>query len=270
MTRNELGDIFCPVWLFMHITTGDRTSIQRPLNLSFEMTRMHTSKRKSNALAAIIIFISVATAISPGLAAPTTSSNDPTAVVKAGVSDVLTLLKDKRIPLKERRDKLRVLASGYFDFQDMARSALGYHWHDLSARQRGEFVPLFADFIQDAYLSKMQESTVDKVRQEANTANIQFTRQIFDGSDYAQVFSSIVLQDQKDPLQVNYMMHRVDGQWRVYDVTVDAISVIANYRNQFNRVINNDGYDKLVADLKAKQQQLQEYMEHPPRVSGSS
>lgn len=58
-------------------------------------------------------------------------------------------------------------------------------------------------------------------------------------------------------------MHRRDGIWLIYDITLDAISVIANYRNQFNRVINNDGYDKLVADLKTKAAQLEQFMDHP-------
>jgi phospholipid transport system substrate-binding protein len=64
-------------------------------------------------------------------------------------------------------------------------------------------------------------------------------------------------------------MHQSDGQWQVYDVTVDAISLIANYRNQFNRIINNEGYPKLIADLEAKRQQLREYIDQEARTSAS-
>ena len=66
----------------------------------------------------------------------------------------------------------------------------------------------------------------------------------------------MIVQDQPNPLTVNYMLHQMNGQWMIYDITVDAISVIANYRNQFNRVINNDGYDKLVSILREKTQSL--------------
>jgi phospholipid transport system substrate-binding protein len=191
------------------------------------------------------------------------ASNDPMTVIQTGISQVLAVFRDTQMPLAQRRAKLRELAGHYFDFQDMARSALGYHWRDLTPEQRAEFVPLFADFIQNAYLSKLEDSGVKKIREEANRANIQYTRQSVDG-DYAQVFSAVTLENEKEPLQIDYMLHRKDGQWRIYDVTVAAISVIGNYRNQFNRVINNEGYDKLVADLKLKTQQLQEYMDHPP------
>jgi phospholipid transport system substrate-binding protein len=66
-----------------------------------------------------------------------------------------------------------------------------------------------------------------------------------------------VLQDQKDPIPVNYMMRLDAGEWKIYDITIDAISVIANYRNQFNRVLNTDGYDKLVSLIRQKTAGLQ-------------
>jgi phospholipid transport system substrate-binding protein len=151
----------------------------------------------------------------------------------------------------------------------MAKSALGYHWRALTPTQRNQFVPLFSEFLQDAYLSKMEQATVERIREEAKTANVRFLKQSYFSSDYAEVFSTVALQDQKDPLQVNYLMHQNDGQWRVYDVTVDAISLIANYRNQFNRVINNEGYPKLIADLQAKREQLRQYMNEEARNSTS-
>ncbi|MBV8775147.1 MAG: ABC transporter substrate-binding protein, partial [Deltaproteobacteria bacterium] len=68
---------------------------------------------------------------------------------------------------------------------------------------------------------------------------------------------------------VNYLLHQDNGQWRVYDVTIDAISLIANYRNQFNRVINSQGYPKLIADLQAKREQLRQYIDQEARTTGS-
>jgi phospholipid transport system substrate-binding protein len=64
-------------------------------------------------------------------------------------------------------------------------------------------------------------------------------------------------------------MHKAGAQWRIYDVSIDEISVIANYRNQFNRVINNQGYLQLVADLRVKQQQLQQDLDHASLQEGS-
>jgi len=64
----------------------------------------------------------------------------------------------------------------------------------------------------------------------------------------------------KAPIQVNYMLRQDGGKWLIYDVTVDNISIAANYRNQFNRVINNQGFDTLLADLKRKQQGLEDQL----------
>jgi phospholipid transport system substrate-binding protein len=196
-------------------------------------------------------------------------SADPTTAVRTAVNDTIAVFKDKSLPLVDRREKLRALAARHFDFQDMARSALGYHWRDLTPAQRDQFVSLFTGFIEGAYLSKLREYSVQKVQQEVESVNIQFTRQTFDGPDYAQVYSTVVLHDLKEPVQVNYLMHRAGEQWRIYDLSVDAISVIANYRNQFNRVINNQGYMQLVADLRVKQQELQHDLDHPSASAGS-
>ena len=190
--------------------------------------------------------------------------SDPMARIQQGVHEVIAVFQDQRMSLTARREKLRVLADQYFDFADMAKSSMGYHWRDLTIAQRAEFVPVFTSFIQDAYLSKLQDYTVAKVQEEAKTAVITFSGELFDGPDDAEVRSNIVVHDQKDPLKVNYLMHRVDGVWRVYDLTVDAIDIIANYRNQFSRVMDNQGFVQLVGQLKAKQEQLRQYMDHPP------
>jgi phospholipid transport system substrate-binding protein len=197
-----------------------------------------------------------------GRALAMASSGDPTNEVKSTISDAVAIFKDNKSPLVQRREELHAIAARHFDFQDMARSALGYHWRALTPAQRNEFVPLFANFIQDAFLSKLQEYTVKKIQEQVQSVNVQYLKETFDDPDYAQVFTSVAMRDQKDPLQANYLMHRSGGRWRIYDVNVDAISVIANYRNQFNRVLNNDGYDKLAADLRAKQKQLQQYLDH--------
>jgi phospholipid transport system substrate-binding protein len=194
---------------------------------------------------------------------------DPMGVVQYGVKQVIAVFNNQQMPLNQRRDKLRSMSSEYLDFVSMAKSALGPHWRELGQSQRDEFVPLFADFIQDAYLSKLEQGTVEKVRQEATAAKIDFVRQAYFGHNYAEVYTTVKLQDQNDPLQVNFMMHRTDNGWRVYDLSIDAISIVGNYRTQFNRVINRSGYAVLVQDLKAKRQQLRTYMNQEMRSAAS-
>jgi phospholipid transport system substrate-binding protein len=162
------------------------------------------------------------------------------------VNEALRVLADKQTPMPQRQKALRELLEPRFDFTEMSRSALGYHWKSLSPDQRAQFTEIFKNFIESAYLSKIGEYSGQRV---------EFLKQSSMGDGYAQVFTKIV-QSGKDPIPVNYLLEQKDGDWKVYDVTVDNISIIANYRNQFNRVINEQGFDKLLSDLKAKQQQL--------------
>jgi phospholipid transport system substrate-binding protein len=172
------------------------------------------------------------------------------ATVDQVVNTALPILRDKSTPVAQRRRKLRDLLEKHFDFADMARIALGYHWRELSQTQRAQFTQLFTAFIENAYLSKIQDYSGQKVA---------ILGQNSEGQGFARVASEIVQQG-KQPIKVDYLLRDMSGDWRIYDVTVDAISIIANYRNQFNRVINDQGFAKLMSDMKAKQQQLQASM----------
>jgi phospholipid transport system substrate-binding protein len=173
-------------------------------------------------------------------------ANSPMTVVQNTVNQALAVLRDKSAPLKERQDKLRQIVAQSFDFTAMARSALGYHWKELNPQQQQEFTNVFISFIEDSYLSKLNDYRGQQV---------QFIKASQEGSDYAQVNTNIV-REGKEPIHLDFRLMKEGGTWKIYDVTVDAISIIANYRNQFNRVMNNQGYDKLIQDLKEKQQAL--------------
>jgi phospholipid transport system substrate-binding protein len=177
---------------------------------------------------------------------PALAADDPMAVVQQTVNDALGVLRNKQVPPEQRRDQLRQIISRTFDFTEMSRSALGYHWKQITPAQQQEFTTVFTTFIEDSYLAKINDYSGQQV---------QFVRQTKDGAQYAEVATNIVQQG-KQPIAVNYRLLSENGQWQIYDVTVEAISIIANYRNQFNRVMNNQGYPKLIADLKSKQASL--------------
>ena len=200
-------------------------------------------------------------AVPAGAQAPmqvSVSSDDATASVKTIIDQSIVVFKDRGLSAPDRETKLRSIAESHFDFREMAKSAIGYHWKTLTPAQQAEFVPLFTTFIEDAYLSRIESYSVEKINQQIQSSMIQFIKQTSTGPDYAEVFSTVVLQDRKDPIAVNYEMRRDGSEWKIYDITIDAISVIANYRNQFNRVLNSDGYDKLVSIIRQKIQGLQQ------------
>jgi phospholipid transport system substrate-binding protein len=188
-------------------------------------------------------------AIGCGLAAaaPAYAQSTPMDVVKATVNQALEVLRDHSVPLAERQEKLRGIVSASFDFREMSRSAMGYHWRSLTPDQRKEFTGVFTTFIEDSYLAKISDYSdqhVDFLSWRNNG-----------GPEYAQVKTNIV-QSGKQPISFNFLLLDRSHGWKIYDVTVDAISIIANYRNQFNRVMNNKGYATLIGDLKSKQAAL--------------
>jgi len=202
-------------------------------------------KAAGRAVAILTAGVALATVFAAGRAVAA-AGGDPMAVVQQTVNGALAILRNKQVPAAQRRDQLKQIIAQSFDFTEMSRSALGYHWKQISADQQQEFTAVFTTFIEDSYLAKINDYSGQQV---------QFVRQRNDGPQYAQVETNIV-QAGKDPVAVNYRLLSENGQWKIYDVTVEAISIIANYRNQFNRVINNQGYPKLIADLKSKQQSL--------------
>jgi phospholipid transport system substrate-binding protein len=222
--------------------SGRNLRAAHPALVSFCLVRMALS-----AFAGAMLILTVIQAASPASvwAFPT-----PMDTVNQVINTSLPVLRDKKTPLPQRRRQLRDLLEHHFDFADMGRIALGYHWRELSATQRSQFTVLFTAFIENAYLNKIQDYSGQDVAVLGENS---------EGAGFSRVRSQII-QPGKQPIRVDYLLRELDGDWKIYDVTVDAISIIANYRNQFNRVINDQGFDKLMADMRAKQQQLQASM----------
>jgi phospholipid transport system substrate-binding protein len=213
------------------------------------MITLNSFQRLVRRRAVVILTLTAAIALSlaPSRFIATAWADDPMGVVKTTVNQALDVLRDSSTPLAQRQDKLRQIVATTFDFTEMAKSALGYHWKQITPAQQQEFTTAFVAFIEDSYLSKINDYRGQQVA---------FLKKSNDGPQYAQVNTDIIQPNGKDAIHVNYRLLKEDGTWKIYDVTVDAISIIANYRNQFNRVMNSKGYQTLIADLKAKQPAL--------------
>ncbi len=204
--------------------------------------------RRSRSSLMVIVFLACSTALfSVGallpIASAQTSAEETT---KEFVNRALQILRDKQKSVLEKRRELKPLMEARFDSAEMAKSTLGYHWRSLTMDQRADFTKLFTAFIEAAYLDKVQDYSGQ---------DVQFGQTRSLGPGYTAVDTKIV-QAGKEPIPVTYLLEKADDDWKVYDVTVDNISIIANYRNQFNRIINEEGFPKLMAVLREKQQQL--------------
>jgi phospholipid transport system substrate-binding protein len=194
-------------------------------------------------------------ALSLALALPALADQSPTDVVKGLVNPALQLLNDKSTPLKDRQQKLRQLVSpDVFDYTAMTRTAVGMHWKDLNSQQQQDITQAFTAFLRDSYISRIQDFSVDSVN---------YLGESDLGNGNTEVKTSIQQSGGQSPVQINYSLRKENGKWLIYDVAVDNISIAANYRNQFNRVINNQGFDALLSDLKRKQQGLEDQLGTP-------
>jgi len=167
----------------------------------------------------------------------------PTDQLRASVDEVIRILDDPSLkPVSrapERRAAIRKAADTIFDFSETAKRALGRHWRALSEQDRQEFVGLFADLLERAYLSKIETYSGEKIA---------YTGDSIDG-DLATVKTSFTTRKGTD-IPIDYRMLRQGDRWLVYDVSVEGVSLINNYRTQFNRIIQTSSYQDLVTRMK--------------------
>jgi len=169
----------------------------------------------------------------------------PTDQIKSTVEKALVVLNDPRLKppakLKERRDQLRQILFARFDFREMAKRALGSNWRRRTPQEQEEFVRLFTDVLERTYAEIIESYTDEK---------IVYVNERIDGT-YADVGSKI-LTSKGEEYSINYKAHLISNEWKVYDVVAENISLVNNYRSQFNRVIANASYEELVRRLRDK------------------
>lgn len=168
---------------------------------------------------------------------------DASLTTRTSLHNALSILRNTTPSLSEKRRELRQLAEPDFDFTGMARSSLGFRWRDLSPDQKTRFVQLFTAFIEDAYLNKIQDYSGE---------TIEFVKAAQTSTNAVEVYSKVI-KKKTNPIPLDFMLRRSGESWKIYDLEVDGISIIANYRNQFARVISRQGFDQLLVELKEKQ-----------------
>lgn len=179
-------------------------------------------------------------------AAPRTDLLTPTDQVRGTVNEITTILKNPALrgeaKKKERRDLLRKPLYARFDFTEMARRSLGAEWRNHSPKEQEEFTQLFTDLLERAYIEQIESYTNERFIYGKETID----------SDFAEVQSRIVTAKGEEYM-LNYRLRQAGKEWKIYDVVVENISLVNNYRSQFNRIISNQSYDELIRRLRDKQ-----------------
>lgn len=191
--------------------------------------------------------MTLAGALMIGVSVASAAAGVPTDQLKGAVDGVLKILDDPSLKgrLAERRAAVRKIANEIFDFSEIAKRSLARHWQPLSEAQRTEFVSLFADLLERSYISKIETYGGEK---------IQYTAERADG-DFATVSTKIVTKNGTE-VPVDYRMTKRADRWLVYDVSIEGVSLVSNYRTQFNKIIQTTSYNELVSKLRNKQDEL--------------
>ena len=169
--------------------------------------------------------------------------------VRKTVDEVVRIVSDKDLKKphneKKRREELKRAIGRIFDYGEMARRSLATHWKERSPAERNEFVLLYETLLENSYASKIESYDREK---------IVYDSEIKDG-DYAEVRSRVIT-SKRDEYTLNYRLLNEGGRWKVYDVVIEGVSLVSNYRSQFNKIITSQGYGELVKKLRTKSQEL--------------
>jgi len=199
-----------------------------------------TSRSKRNFFAAATFLLALA------LSAAQATAGVATDQIKETVDKALLVLKDPRLKAaaktQERRDQLRQILFARFDFTEMAKRSLGANWRRRTPQEQEEFVRLFTDLLERQYAGIIEAYTDEK---------IVYVGERLDGR-FAEV-NSKVMTSKGQEYSINYKAQLNGGDWKVYDVVAEDISMVNNYRSQFNRIISNSSYEELIRRMKGKQ-----------------
>lgn len=197
--------------------------------------------RARNSLIVIVTSLLLAFALTPAQA----GGGVPTDQIKATVDKAIVVLKDPRLKPnaknKERREQLKQILFARFDFTEMAKRALGANWRRRTLKEQEEFIQLFTELLERAYAETIESYTNEKI--------------VYIGEKLEGVYADVnskILTGKGEEFSINYKAHLIGSEWRVYDVIVENISMVNNFRSQFNRIIGNTSYEELIRRLRDK------------------
>jgi len=180
----------------------------------------------------------------------TAPAGEPQEKVRATVNSVLAVLQDKALQgpdnMQKRREMMRQAVFQRFGFEEMAQRSLGPYWQKRTPAEKKEFVALFGELIERSYINKIESYTGEQT--------VQYTKEIIDQDGNASVYTAVV--NKRDlNVEVVYRLLQRDGDWQVYDVIIEGVSLVNNYRTQFHNIVSQESYEALVKKLKLKLEQ---------------
>jgi len=210
------------------------------VNSSTEARRSRPSGRAARRILAVVVALFVAS-----LAAPAPSrAGEPTEQVRGAIDRVLEILKRKDLQAKDRRAERRTLLreeiSKAFDFDEMAKRSLGPAWRQRTPEERKEYVTLFRQVLENSYLGKVEAYQGEKIK---------YGKESVEEGRIATV-ATLIVTGKGQEIPLNYRMLKEAPGWRVYDVVIEEISLVNNYRSQFAGILQKSSFQDLLARLR--------------------
>ena len=191
------------------------------------------------------LFIILAASIMLATAAISSAEMSPTDSIRGSVDSILTLLQDKGLDQTTRRKEMRKVINERFDFRAMSQRTLATNWKKASGEQQQEFVELFSHLIENTYIGRVEAYTDEKVDYPGEKVK----------GDKAVVETLILTASANIP--IDYKVYRKkNGEWWVYDVIIEGISLISNYRSSYQEIMKKEGFDGLLTKMQAKIDEL--------------
>ena len=179
---------------------------------------------------------------------PSAWAGPATDQIRTRVDRIVKVLEDPELQKEsratERRATIRRVADEIFDFTEISQRSLGRHWQARTPAERAEFVTLFGGLLSDVYIARIEAYSGERILYVSEAAD----------GDYVTVRTRIVTK-QGTEIPVDYRMFQREDRWRVFDASIEGVSLVANYRAQFNSVIQRSSYQDLVTRLKTRQEE---------------
>ncbi len=169
--------------------------------------------------------------------------------VKKTVDQVVSIVSNpdfkKTRNESKKRAALKSAISRIFDYGEMAKRSMGVNWKARTKAEQKEFVGLFSTLLENSYAGKIESYNNEKIVYNGETVN----------GTYAEVKSRVITA-KRDEFTLDYRLMREGNRWMVYDVVIEGVSLVSNYRSQFNKIIVSQGYGELVKKLRSKSEEI--------------
>jgi len=171
----------------------------------------------------------------------TAYAGTPLDTIKGYINKVLAIVSDKSLPRDAKVKKIEVLYEQMFDEEELSRRSMGRNWKKLTPAQQKEFMPLFRQVLEKAYIDRILAY---------NNEKIVFSKQVMNSDTLAEVRSTVITSSREVPIVYRVILK--GGTWKAYDVVIENVSLVQNYRTQFNEILSKNSPEQLIEILRKR------------------